>query len=159
MPLARLIKGMSLSQAEAELRHYHKKASEPLVKLLHSAAANAEHNFKLPKSELFVKGVTVDQGPSLKRWMPRAMGRVTPIWKRTSHVTVVLGARGKMRKEKLEKEEKPAESMFTPVAPVAEAPLPKEAEKKRKRALPKLKLPKPKLPTGISRRFFRRKAI
>ncbi|MFN7088351.1 MAG: 50S ribosomal protein L22 [Candidatus Paceibacteria bacterium] len=92
-PLARLIKGMEISEAEAQLRHYHKKASLSLIKLLKSAVANAQHNFHLPKSGLYIRKITVDPGPSLKRWMPRAQGRVSPILKRTSHVTVVLGTK------------------------------------------------------------------
>jgi large subunit ribosomal protein L22 len=62
-------------------------------KLIESAAANAEHNFKMEREGLFVKAALVNQGPSLKRWRPRAMGSAAPILKRTCHITVVLESR------------------------------------------------------------------
>jgi len=59
-------------------------------KLLASAGANAEENFNMTNSSTIVKKACVDQGPTLKRWRPRAMGRATRIRKRTSHITIVL---------------------------------------------------------------------
>ena len=59
-------------------------------KLLQSAIANAKHNFKLEPTQLRVKSITVDGGPVLKRWMPKAHGRATPVRERTSHIQLVL---------------------------------------------------------------------
>ena len=67
-----------------------KKASLAVKKLIESATANATHNFDLKKENLFVKEITVDQGPILKRWRARARGRAASIHKHTSHVKVVL---------------------------------------------------------------------
>lgn len=157
-PLARVIKGLRLREAEATLTHYHKQASRPILKLLRSAAANAQHNFRLPKSELYVENVMVDPGPSLKRVMPRAMGRATPIWKRTSHITLVLGSRSD--KGKVAIEEEPREEIFREVREerkLEEGRERKEKEYKRPEEI-KVSQPKTKGP-GVIRRIFRRKAV
>jgi large subunit ribosomal protein L22 len=67
-----------------------KKAASPIRKTLESAIANAEHNQGLDIDELRINFITVDEGPVLKRWRPRAKGRATPIIKRTSHITVAV---------------------------------------------------------------------
>lgn len=74
-----------------------------MLKLLKSAAANAKNNFKLDMETLRVKSITVDGGPMVKRWTPRAHGRATPIRQRTSHITLVL-----ISEEPLVKKEKKA---------------------------------------------------
>jgi len=88
--VANLIKGMRVKEARVQLKFCPKRASQPLLKLLNSAVANAEHNFQLKEDNLYISKITVDQGPSLKRWRPRAFGRAFPIMKRTSHITLVL---------------------------------------------------------------------
>jgi large subunit ribosomal protein L22 len=70
---------------------FTKKASaETLTKLINSAVANAQQNNQMDVDTLMVKRISVDGGPTLKRYLPRAMGRATKISKRTSHITVVL---------------------------------------------------------------------
>ncbi|MBI2459305.1 MAG: 50S ribosomal protein L22 [Parcubacteria group bacterium] len=86
-----LIKKMPVAEALNQLRFINKLASGPVAKLIKSAIANAEHNFELAKDNLFIKELTVDQGPTLKRSMPRAHGRATPIRKKTSHINLILG--------------------------------------------------------------------
>lgn len=93
--VADLIRGMDVDKAEAQLKFTRKAASRPVLKVVQSARANAQHNFKLTPETLFVKVITVDGGPVLSRWTPRAFGRATPIRKRTSHITVVLDERTK----------------------------------------------------------------
>lgn len=85
-----LIKGRPVQEALALLDHHPRKASRSLRRLLQSAMANAGENHKLDADALLVKNVIVDGGPTLKRWMPRAMGRATPIRKRTCTVTIVV---------------------------------------------------------------------
>jgi len=85
-----LIRGKKVADALAGLPYVRKDAVMPVMKLIESAATNAEHNFKLKRENLYIKSITADGGPALKRWMPRAMGRATPIRKRSSHITVVL---------------------------------------------------------------------
>ncbi|MEA3249185.1 MAG: 50S ribosomal protein L22 [Patescibacteria group bacterium] len=93
--VADLVRGMDIDKAEAQLKFIKKAASRPVLKLIQSARANAEHNFKLTPEILFIKTITVDGGPVLHRWKPRAFGRATPIRKRTSHITVVLDEKTK----------------------------------------------------------------
>lgn len=88
--VANLIKGQRVSDAEVALRFAARRPAEPLLKLLRSAVANAKHNSNLDKANLFVKNLTVDKGPTLKRFMPRARGMASPIRKRSSHITLVL---------------------------------------------------------------------
>lgn len=85
-----LIRGKPVQEALALLQHDPRRASRPLKKLLESAIANASENHKLDEDTLIVKRVEVDEGPTLKRWMPRALGRATPIRKRTSQITIVV---------------------------------------------------------------------
>jgi large subunit ribosomal protein L22 len=83
------IKGRKVEEAISLLQFMPKKGARILNKVLHSAVANAEQN-KVDIDTLVVKTVLVDSGPTLKRFMPRAMGRATPLLKRTSHITVLL---------------------------------------------------------------------
>jgi len=93
--VADLIRGKKVEKALVDLEFASKRASSALKKLLSTAIAGAKHNFKVEKADLFIKEITVDQGPTLHRWRPRARGRATPINKRTSHITVVLAEQEK----------------------------------------------------------------
>ena len=88
---ADLVRGLKVGDALDQLRYNRKASATPIGKLIQSAVANATHNFNLDKSNLFIKEIKVDEGVVLKRWMPRAFGRATPIRKKTSHITVILG--------------------------------------------------------------------
>jgi large subunit ribosomal protein L22 len=88
-----LIKGKGLDEAYAILRYTPKAASEILYKLLKSAEANAANNNGLDRDELYIAEAYANQGPTLKRIMPRAQGRAYRIRKRTSHITIVLKER------------------------------------------------------------------
>ncbi|WP_019123534.1 50S ribosomal protein L22 [Brevibacillus massiliensis] len=85
-----LIRGKQVGEALAILKHTPKAASPIVEKLIKSAIANAEHNNEMDPNNLVVGKIFVDQGPTLKRFRPRAMGRASRINKRTSHITVVL---------------------------------------------------------------------
>ena len=86
-----LIRGRHVDDARRVLRFTQKAASAPIGKVLESAIANAEHNRGLPGDELVVARAWVDEGPTLKRFRPRALGRATRIRKRTCHIYVVVG--------------------------------------------------------------------
>ncbi|HZB32887.1 MAG TPA: 50S ribosomal protein L22 [Streptosporangiaceae bacterium] len=88
-----LIRGLPAAEAQAVLRFAPQRASEPVGKVLASAIANAEHNNKLDPETLFVSRAYVDEGPTLKRFRPRAQGRAYRVNKRTSHITVVVESR------------------------------------------------------------------
>jgi large subunit ribosomal protein L22 len=90
-----LIKGRSAEEALAVLRYAPQAASEPVAKVLASAVANAENNLELDPETLWVSQAYVDEGPTLKRFRPRAQGRAYRIRKRTSHITVEVESRPK----------------------------------------------------------------
>ena len=83
-----LIRDMSAQDAVAMLKFAPQAAAEPVGKVLASAIANAEHNFSLDPATLIVSRAWVDEGPTMKRFRPRAQGRAYRIRKRTSHITV-----------------------------------------------------------------------
>jgi large subunit ribosomal protein L22 len=88
-----LIRGLSAAEAQAILKFAPQAASEPVGKVLASAVANAENNHDLNPSSLYVSEAYVDEGPTMKRFRPRAQGRAYRIRKRTSHITVVVESR------------------------------------------------------------------
>lgn len=85
-----LIRGKQVGEAIAILRHTPKTVSPVIEKVLKSAIANAEHNYEMDINNLVVSQAFVDEGPTLKRFRPRAQGRASAINKRTSHITVVV---------------------------------------------------------------------
>lgn len=95
-----LVRGKDANQAEVQLKYLSKRSSDPILRLLNSAIASAEHNHNLDKDNLFISEIYVDEGPTLKRWMPRAFGRTYPIMKRTSHITLILDEKVKGKKKK-----------------------------------------------------------
>jgi large subunit ribosomal protein L22 len=84
------IRGKSVEEARAILAHTPRAVARDWSKLLESAVANAEHNHELVGEDLYVKAVHADEGPTIRRFQPRAMGRATRIRKRTSHLTILL---------------------------------------------------------------------
>jgi large subunit ribosomal protein L22 len=89
------IRGLPVDKAINLLTFSNKKAAALIKKVLESAIANAEHNDGADVDELKVKTIMVDEGPIMKRFMPRARGRANQIFKRTSHVTVVVEEAGR----------------------------------------------------------------
>jgi len=85
--------GKSVAQARAILAFTPREAARDWSKLLESAVANAENNHELLEDDLIIREAYADEGPTIKRFRPRAMGRATPIQKRTSHLTITLTAR------------------------------------------------------------------
>ena len=85
-----LIRGLPAAEAKTVLRFAPQAASEPVGKVLDSAIANAENNHGLDADILVVSSAYVDEGPTLKRFRPRAQGRATTIRKRTSHITLTV---------------------------------------------------------------------
>lgn len=116
--VADFIRGKKVDAALLELKFAPQRASRAIAKLIASAQANATNNFKV-SDQLIVKEITVDDGPTYKRFRPVSRGRAHPIRKRTSHVNLVLGVAG-------EKEEKKAEKALV----AKKAPAKKPAAKK-----------------------------
>ena len=89
-PVLDLIRGESCERADEILQFSERRIASTVARCMDSAIANAEHNANLPVTELYVAACYADEGPTLKRWRPRARGRATPIMKRTCHITIVL---------------------------------------------------------------------
>ena len=91
--VADLIRGKGVAEAESILQFTPKGSAEPMLKLLRSAKANAVNNHDMFEDDLYVSQIMVNEGPTLKRFLPRARGRADLMRKRTSHITIVLGER------------------------------------------------------------------
>lgn len=85
-----LIRNKKIDEAQAILVNTPKAATQPVLKVLNSVAANAENNLGMSRDNLYVAEVYANQGPTLKRYRPRSHGRATRIRKRTSHITIIL---------------------------------------------------------------------
>ena len=144
--VADLIRGLPVSEAEAHLFMQRRRAAQPLLKLLRSAVANARNNKKLDADKLYVESLRVDQGPMLKRSLPRARGMATPIQKKMSNVTLVLAENPELK-----------EPRFRIVVPKkVKLPSGERKPKKEKKTLEETKTA-PKRP-GFFKRLFNRKA-
>ncbi len=88
-----LIRGRHVDEARRVLQFTPKAAAPLILKVLNSAAANAENTYNADPGTLFVAQCWADEGPTMKRWMPRAQGRAYKILKRTSHITIVVEPR------------------------------------------------------------------
>lgn len=130
-----MIRGKKVADALDILDFSARWAKKPVAKLLKSAVANAEHNFKLQKENLIVKAIKADGGPMMKRWTPRAFGRATPVRQRTSHISIILD---EIKKEMRSAEKKPAALKMPVKNSKSKIPNPKQ-----------IKNPKPKIKNKI----------
>jgi large subunit ribosomal protein L22 len=154
--VADLIRGKKVSQALNLLEFLPKKAALPFLKLLKQAIANAKNNFQLSETNLFISKILVDEGPKLKRWMAKARGQADEIFKRTSHIVLVLDEIEKKPRSEGKKLTRMAEKKVEKVEEEEEIKkIPKGVKPKLR---PELEKPKPKIEKGF-RRIFRRKAI
>lgn len=124
--VASLLRGLSVNEAEAQLIMMRKRATQPLIKLIRSAVAGAK-NRKMDIDKLIVESIMVDGGPMLKRFMPRAQGRMAEIQKKMSHVTLTLAENDKVVKK------------YTIVVPKKEKHLAHEENAKPAKVAPKPK--------------------
>ncbi len=147
--VATMIKGLTVNEAEAHLILNPKRASEPVLQLLRSAVSNAK-NKQLNTDKLIIKEIRVDKGPMLKRWLPRAQGRATPIQKKSSHLIIILeeSTKAKETKYKITKPERVKKSKAEKMK--AEQQDHKEYEKGIKEK---------KESASFGKRMFRRKLI
>lgn len=144
-----LIKGLPVNEAEAQLLMVTRRPSKALLKLLRSAVANAKNSKTVDPQHLFVSSVVVDNGPMLKRMLPRARGSASPIQKKMSHVTLVLGVNETLT------------SRFT-IVPPKKTKLPPGEDKRTKTNKPKAPEkaePKSKQAPGFWKRRFGRKVV
>jgi large subunit ribosomal protein L22 len=106
--VAGVIRGLEVNKAVNQLKFLNKKSAKPMLKLVQSAISSAVNNYELDKNNLIIKEVRVEDGKTLKRWMPRAHGRATVIRKRMSHIYLILSEivdSGKKEAKKVKVEE------------------------------------------------------
>jgi len=147
--VASALKGLTVNEAEAQLLFRPQRSSQPLLKLLRSAVANAKNINKLDPGALVVENIQVNQGPMMKRFLPRAMGRATPIQKKMSHVVLVLGERKGIH----------ARFVINAAKKIKESPKKKEKQTKPKIDVPQNQDQKLAKRPGFFKRFFSRKSI
>ena len=147
-----VIKGMDYPSAKVTLENLNKRAAEPVLKVLNSAAANGHNNFNLVKDNLYVKDVLVDEGVKMKRYRPKGFGMAALIQKKTSHITLVLDEKVKGMVRQPDKEEEKVE----------EPEVTEEVQAEEKAKTPEAKQDlgrKGGLFGNLKRKMFRRKAI
>ena len=150
--LANEIRRQPATKAMDSLDFTIKKAAQPIQKLLKSGIATAENDFGLDKSNLYIKEIFVDEGPTLKRSRPRAKGRWYPIMKRTSHVTIVL--------EEIKKTDQSKKTSTKKTLVKKESVDQEKKVVKKNIAKPRKKFQDEKIKTkGNSQKIFRRKAF
>lgn len=91
--VANLVRGKDVAEAEAILQFTPKRSAKPMLKLLQSAKANAVNNHDMFEDDLFVSKIMIDEGPTIKRFLPRARGRADLLRKRTCHINITLEER------------------------------------------------------------------
>jgi large subunit ribosomal protein L22 len=129
--IADLVRNKDAQMALDILKFTPKKGARILGKIVRSAMANAENNFKQEKETLFVKEIIVTEGSTLKRSVPISRGRVHPILKRMAHATVILGVREEAPAAKKTKQAEPAPAATAEEAPKKKAPAKKAAPAKK----------------------------
>lgn len=148
--VASLIRGLSVNEAEAQLLAQRRRPAGPLLKLLRSAMANAKNNKRFDIDKMYVKSIRVDQGPMLKRSLPRARGMASLIQKKMSHIVLILEEGAAV---------KPARFKIT-VKKKVKTPKPESPKKAKERAskeevVPAKKREKP----GFFQKVFQRKSM
>lgn len=152
-----LIRGKNIIEAERQLKFISRRASDPILRLLKSAIANAKSNFSVDKENLFIKEIKVNESVPYKRSIAMSRGRAYPIMKRTSHILLSLGVKEGV---KIEKKQSSIEQVRP--ASIKEEEKPQEEIKKITKTTTKKSLreigPKPKKQNWV-KKIFRRKSI
>ncbi|KKU89988.1 MAG: 50S ribosomal protein L22 [Candidatus Yanofskybacteria bacterium GW2011_GWA1_48_10] len=159
--ITNLTKGKDALKALEQLEFVIRRPALPVSKLLRSAIANAENNFNMVASNLFIKDFQVDEGRKLKRYKPKARGAVGEIQKKTSHLRLILeekvpGLKAEMPKTKVAKEHDHEHEQ-----PEVKAKIDEPASKKASAGKPEIKteLGKKSETTSTKRRWFQRKSV
>ncbi len=150
--IAGLIKNLSVNDAIAQLLVERRRAARAILKLLHSGVANAKNNKHLNPDKLVIKEIRVDQGPMLKRYLPRARGMATPIQKKMSHITLILSESEKIRLPRFKIEVKKKIKL-----PEGGTKKPQKTKSKEKEVVETKKVA-PHKKSSVLQRIFRRKA-
>ncbi|MBI3046607.1 MAG: 50S ribosomal protein L22 [Candidatus Harrisonbacteria bacterium] len=145
--IANALKGLSVNEAEAQLLFRPQRPAKPLLDLLRSAAASAKYNHKLNPDKLIISSIKVDQGPMIKRSLPRAMGRATPLQKKMSHISLILEEKSLVKSPRFN------------IVITKKEKTPKKESKAVKPKIGVAKVAKPKEQVGFFRKMFNRKSV
>ena len=129
-----LIRGLDVDEARHVLQFSERGPSDQVLKVLNSAVANADHTLNIPADELKVSVAYADEGPTLKRWRPRARGRVNQILKRTCHITIELAQDPRAGQSRRSRAAAPT-ATETPAPETQPAEKPKRSRAKKKEAV------------------------
>lgn len=156
--VAEMVRKKSAEEAQVILNFTTKKAAPAMLKLLKQAVTGAKTNFQIEEKNLYISKILVDEGPKYKRWMPRARGMATPIYKRTSHITLTLDETVKKDRQtsakRTAKKQEKTEKTITQTTKVNE----KDSKVEKPKFKPEREERKPVIEKGI-RRIFKRKAF
>jgi large subunit ribosomal protein L22 len=159
--VADLIRKMSVEKALNQLKFTQKKAALPVFKLIKTALADAEHNFNLDKNNLKIKEIKVDEGITMKRWMPRAFGRATEIRKRSCQISLTLSEivdSGKKEARKVKAEDPVKLDDIGKKADKSSDKIDKKAPKKAEKNDIQEKVKDKSVGSGFAEKVFRRKS-
>ncbi len=154
--VADMIRGQRVKEAKSLLHFTVNRSALPISKLLNSAVVSAKNNLNWNEENLLIEKITVDEGPKLKRWMPRARGSASPIQKKTSHITIVLEEVEKTDRSMKKKKEKIDSAKVDSLKEVKEGV--SSDEKKRPSRADKSEMVG-KARSDVKSKIFRRKAI
>lgn len=155
-----LLRGEKVERAQVILDFTRKKAAFPILKLLKQAIANTRNKLEVDEKNLYISEILVDEGPKLKRYLPRARGRADVIHKKTSHITIVLDEIEKKAKKKIKKKAVVKKKKLKVEKVEKEEEREEEIIKKETKIIEKKKgIEKLKAKTGRGMKFFRRKAF
>ena len=156
--VADMVRGQKVGKAKSLLQFTVNRSALPVLKLLNSAVVGAKEKMNWEESNMFISSITVDEGPKLKRWMPRARGSASPIQKKTSHITIALS---ELEKTELKVSKKKKSKIETKkVSSLSEIKEDFSKDKKTK-TKPEAEIEKKKKITGNqpASKLFRRKSI
>ncbi len=151
--VADMIRGISVPAARAQLSFLPKRSALPILKLLNSAAANAQHNAQLNPDTLYVARIFVNEGVTLKRGMPKSHGRVFGIKKRSSHISLTLSEKGGTKSVSSLKEKRVLSRDTLSLAQEASAPEKKKNETAVKGVSDGSAAPQEKFASGAKKRL------
>ncbi len=155
--VADALRGERVAKAKSFLGFTVKKSTDPMLKLLNSAIANAKNDYGIDESNLYISEIRVDEGPKLKRWMPRARGSASQIQKKTSHITIILDEIKKTAKPAKKKTEpKTEKTVVSKVKEIKDTEIEKKTKSKwnKKESVTKTSTDK-----TANKKMFRRKSI
>lgn len=156
-----LVRGLDAKDAESQLQLISKRGSDPVLKLLRSAIANAKNAYGIEKDNLYIHKIFANEGQTLKRWLPRAFGRASSINRRSSHIVVVLKSKDDVQVKKKKKAKVPiAENISQGVQSSSKlgSVAAKQSGKQNKRTDSE-KMRRSVAKPSVAKRVFRRKSV